>query len=193
MDITFTCKCGQEIVIDEAGAGITVDCPGCGKPVYVPTKEPAKAKDIPVRVETPLAKLMAKQGQTATPTPPRPPNPFLPAHKREDVHPSIQASLTCLLILAGMALVGLIVVRENMFAAVTLFYMAAPFMTAAPLCAIYGMCVGHVKHGLMLLVAMSLMLGLSHWMVFRESMAMIQGSQRQFEQMMQQQMQQFQK
>jgi transcription elongation factor Elf1 len=30
MDITFSCdKCGQSIVIDEAGAGITVDCPNC--------------------------------------------------------------------------------------------------------------------------------------------------------------------
>ena len=66
MDITFTCKCGQEIVIDEAGAGITVDCPGCGKPVYVPSKQPPKAKDIPVRIETPLAQLMAKQGGTSS-------------------------------------------------------------------------------------------------------------------------------
>lgn len=75
MDITFTCKCGQEIVIDEAGAGITVDCPGCGKPVYVPTQEPAKARDIPVRVETPLAKLMAKENQRVPSNPPRLPTP----------------------------------------------------------------------------------------------------------------------
>jgi hypothetical protein len=31
MDITFDCdKCGQSIVIDEAGVGLTVQCPACG-------------------------------------------------------------------------------------------------------------------------------------------------------------------
>jgi hypothetical protein len=175
MDITFTCKCGQEIVIDEAGAGITVDCPGCGKPVYVPSKEPDKAKDIPVRVETPLAKLVAKQGQTVPPNSRRPPNPFLPAHKREDIHPSIQGGLTCLVIVVALALIGLVVMRENLFAAMAVVYVAAPFITAAPLCAIYGMCVGHVKHGLLLLAAMGLMMGLSYWMVVHAMFGQIPG------------------
>jgi len=71
--------------------------------------------------------------------------------------------------------------------------MASPFLTAAPLCAIYGMCVGRVKHGMMLLIAMSLMLGLPHWIVFKQSMAMVEDSQRQMQQLIQQQMQQFQK
>jgi hypothetical protein len=79
MDITFTCKCGQEIVIDEAGAGITIDCPGCGKPVYVPSKEADRAKDTPIRVKTPLAKLVTKQSQV--PPPPSQParTPVTPA------------------------------------------------------------------------------------------------------------------
>jgi hypothetical protein len=47
MDITFSCdKCGQSIVIDEAGAGITVDCPNCRQPVYVPT--PTRQASSPV-------------------------------------------------------------------------------------------------------------------------------------------------
>src|ERR1043165_3091194 len=38
MDITFECdKCGQSLVVEEAGAGMTTDCPECGKPVYVPS------------------------------------------------------------------------------------------------------------------------------------------------------------
>jgi hypothetical protein len=165
MDISFTCKCGQNIVIDEAGAGITVDCPQCGSPAYVPSAASTKVKDIPVRVETPLAKLMAKQAQT--PSAPRPATSVFTPHKPEDIHPSIQASLACLLILAGFALIELIVLQQNMFAAAIPIYMATPFMTAAPLCAIYGMCVGHVKHGLLLLGAMSLMIGLSYWTFLR--------------------------
>jgi hypothetical protein len=41
MDITFACdKCGQQVVIDEAGAGIQVSCPGCGQSLIVPSQEP---------------------------------------------------------------------------------------------------------------------------------------------------------
>jgi hypothetical protein len=37
-DITFECgSCGQSLVVEEAGAGHTLDCPTCGKPVCVPT------------------------------------------------------------------------------------------------------------------------------------------------------------
>ncbi len=39
MDITFACEsCGQGVVIDEAGAGQLVDCPGCGAQLEVPYK-----------------------------------------------------------------------------------------------------------------------------------------------------------
>jgi hypothetical protein len=39
MDISFDCGwCGQNIVIDDAGAGHLVDCPKCGKPLKVPHK-----------------------------------------------------------------------------------------------------------------------------------------------------------
>lgn len=57
MDITFTCeKCGQNIVIDEAGAGITIDCPKCGGPVYVPSRPPRSADNTPVRVDASSAR-----------------------------------------------------------------------------------------------------------------------------------------
>lgn len=42
MDITFSCsQCGQSIVIDEAGAGIEVQCPTCQTTLTVPTPETA--------------------------------------------------------------------------------------------------------------------------------------------------------
>jgi len=57
MDITFSCeKCGQSIVIDEAGAGITVDCPKCGKPLYVPSRQPRFATNDPIRIEASSAR-----------------------------------------------------------------------------------------------------------------------------------------
>ncbi len=38
MDITFNCdKCGQSIVIEEAGAGLLVQCPKCGQSLRVPS------------------------------------------------------------------------------------------------------------------------------------------------------------
>ena len=52
MDISFDCDtCGKHLVIDQAGAGITIDCPGCGKPVYVPSLSSHRPPDPPTRVE----------------------------------------------------------------------------------------------------------------------------------------------
>lgn len=42
MDISFSCnKCGQHIVIDEAGAGQQFQCPNCGQSLTVPLSNPA--------------------------------------------------------------------------------------------------------------------------------------------------------
>jgi hypothetical protein len=44
MDITFACEsCGQSMVIDEAGAGLTVQCPHCGQSLTVPKATAAKS------------------------------------------------------------------------------------------------------------------------------------------------------
>jgi len=41
MDITFDCdQCGQNIVIDEAGAGLVVACPSCNQALTVPQLKP---------------------------------------------------------------------------------------------------------------------------------------------------------
>ncbi|HUJ10992.1 MAG TPA: hypothetical protein VL171_13290 [Verrucomicrobiae bacterium] len=61
MDISFCCdKCGQQIVIDEAGAGQLVDCPKCGTTLEVPCKselssEAAVAPPLPTSRPRPLA------------------------------------------------------------------------------------------------------------------------------------------
>ncbi len=52
MEIKFDCvSCGQTLSIDEAGAGLTIDCPKCGLPVVVPsppkTIAPAKVQTSP--------------------------------------------------------------------------------------------------------------------------------------------------
>jgi len=40
MDLTFECpNCKQEMVVDSAGAGSDVECPGCGAVVKVPTPD----------------------------------------------------------------------------------------------------------------------------------------------------------
>jgi hypothetical protein len=40
MDISFTCSsCEQNIVIDEAGAGMSIECPSCGLTMQVPAPE----------------------------------------------------------------------------------------------------------------------------------------------------------
>ncbi len=47
MDISFYCfKCGQHIVIDAAGAGVSVPCPKCQAALVVPS---AQAEQSPVR------------------------------------------------------------------------------------------------------------------------------------------------
>lgn len=39
MDITFNCgNCGEQLTIDESGAGTTVECPVCTKPINVPSQ-----------------------------------------------------------------------------------------------------------------------------------------------------------
>ena len=58
MDITFSCGwCGQQIVIDAAGVGLTIECPKCGQSLTVPAQadlqpEPATTKQCPFCAET---------------------------------------------------------------------------------------------------------------------------------------------
>lgn len=56
MDIVFSCAhCGQSLVADEAGKGLAIHCPACGKAVIIP--EPVRSK--PASAETVASKPMA--------------------------------------------------------------------------------------------------------------------------------------
>jgi DNA-directed RNA polymerase subunit RPC12/RpoP len=190
MDISFTCdKCGKHLVVDEAGAGITIDCPECGKPIYVPSSPPPSRQDTPVRVEVKPATPKSKY----IPAPAPHNNPLLPpssTREKSTVHPSIEAGVHCLLILVGILFVGFMLIREDVFWAYPVMGVATVFGTAAFLCAVYGMCHGHVRHGLLVLAGLSLIVGVSSWV--GPSIAMAAGMH-QAEEMQQQMFKQFQK
>jgi len=174
MDISFACnKCGQSIVVDEAGAGITVDCPTCKKPIYVPSSTALSTKSTPVRIETKSTKPMV----VTTPISRAPTPSVTPAtaQKQGALHPAIEASLICLVVGVAFGLVCLITIHQNLMAFQIVLFMAMPFLGAAPWCAIYGMCVGHVRHGLLLLAAMCLAHGI-FYSAFLNSISSIGGN-----------------
>jgi phage FluMu protein Com len=168
MDISFTCdKCGKTLLIDEAGAGITIDCPQCGKAVYVPSAAPQKPKETPVRVEPkPLKPVAARAAAPASPPRSNPQVPSYSSQQKSGIHPSIEASIHCLLILVAIETVGFLAVRQNILWSGIFLYASMPFVFAPLLCAVYGMCVGHIKHGLLLLGGLALILGISCWLMF---------------------------
>ena len=44
MDITFSCShCGQQLFVDECGAGLSLPCPKCGENLPIPVAPPVKA------------------------------------------------------------------------------------------------------------------------------------------------------
>ncbi len=89
MDITFSCTyCGQRVVVDEAGAGITVQCPECGLSLTVPQVQP-----VPPKPPTP-----------STDSPPIIPQsiPAIPVRRR-----MLRKQIAMLVIACALAFVGL--------------------------------------------------------------------------------------
>ncbi len=68
MDIRFACsRCGQHIAIDEAGAGLQIECPGCRSQVIVPELAPA----APVSpIQTRIRRAPSTAGASAGPAAP---------------------------------------------------------------------------------------------------------------------------
>ncbi len=53
-DISFDCDhCGQNIVIEEAGAGLIVQCPKCGKSLNVPSAGAGRTPTTPTKLPSP--------------------------------------------------------------------------------------------------------------------------------------------
>jgi len=147
MDITFNCKhCGQLLEIDEQGAGVSIDCPKCGKPAYVPSRPTTSSPQTPVRVAPifpqPAVPSRVKQGKL----------PFLP--------PSIEGGLHCLVIATVLMIVGLVLFRMGLVASMICYALAIPFQVGALLCSVYGICKGSVKHGLALLAGVAVLCAL---------------------------------
>ena len=137
MDITFSCgNCGQQLEIDENGAGVSIDCPKCGKPVYVPSRSAVSSPQPPMRV-------------TVKPT-----------QKSSSVPPSIEGGLHCVFIAAVLMVVGYILFRMRMVASMICYAVAIPFLVGTLLCAIHGICKGSIKHGLALLAGVGVLCAL---------------------------------
>jgi phage FluMu protein Com len=50
MDITFSCShCGQQLAVDESGAGLSLPCPKCGENLPIPATPTAKGTGSPER------------------------------------------------------------------------------------------------------------------------------------------------
>ncbi len=65
MDISFDCdSCGEHLVIDEAGTGLTVQCPQCGQDLSVPKAVHTDAN--PPRVPPPIVQLDTNSTEMAT-------------------------------------------------------------------------------------------------------------------------------
>ena len=165
MDISFDCdKCGKHLLVDEAGAGITITCPGCGKPVYVPSPSSQNQAATPTRVE------VKSTGNITKVVPVRPNNPLVPSFSsqtKSDVPPSIVAGVHCLIILIAIQFVGFMLVRQNPLWAGVFMVANMPFVIAPLLCAVYGMCIGHVNQGLLIVAGLALILGFSYWLMFQ--------------------------
>lgn len=174
MDISFTCgKCGQHLVIDEDAAGTSIDCPNCVNPVYIPSRPATSSAPAPTRVSlsitrpvTPTPRTMSAASQDIR----------VETETTAEVHPAIMGSLHCLVILVGLGIIGFIVVHRNMFAALAFVYMAMPFITAQVLCATYGICQGHVKHGLLMLSGLAVVIGLAYWILMASMLNAVQDS-----------------
>jgi DNA-directed RNA polymerase subunit RPC12/RpoP len=134
MDISFNCtNCGQRLEVDERGAGISTDCPKCGKPVYVPSRPTVSEAQAPMRVI------------------------LNPTEKPGALPPFIEGSLHCIFIAAVLMILGLFFFRAGSIAGMVLYTLAIPFHISALLCAIYGICKGFIRHGLGLLAGVAVL------------------------------------
>jgi DNA-directed RNA polymerase subunit RPC12/RpoP len=63
LDIPFNCiKCGQKILIDEAGAGMVVNCPSCSASITVPNKSTPSV----VKAPPPIKEVRMKEYKVMT-------------------------------------------------------------------------------------------------------------------------------
>lgn len=132
MDITFRCpECGQQFVVEEKGAGITIDCPACGCPVGIPQAASAAA---PSRIQ--------------------------PAATRGTI-PAVTGGVICLLILVMLCGGGFLVLRHDLAWLPAFLGAAAPFGLMVLVCGAYAVCRGQTQHGILLVAGLAVTVGLT--------------------------------
>jgi DNA-directed RNA polymerase subunit RPC12/RpoP len=180
MYVTFNCSnCRQSLEIDESGAGASIDCPKCGKPVYVPSRAVASPTELPTRVA-----VKPKQHSTAT---------GASSANRSSLPPSIEGGLHCVVVAAVLLIIGLFLFRSGLVVGMICFAVAIPFQIAALLCAVYAICNGSIKHGLALVVGVAVLCALIMvgplWLQARtvtDMQKLMEEQQKQMEQMLKQ-------
>ncbi len=64
MDITFKCPhCGQELEVDSAGAGSSIECPACARNITVPAAEQSNGEPVPVATPIAAGAIGAQKGE----------------------------------------------------------------------------------------------------------------------------------
>lgn len=173
MSIAFNCAdCGQSLEIDDTAAGMSIDCPKCTKPVYVPTRPTTVSVPAPTRV-TPIA---AKESKPVV----------MITDSARGLPAAIEGGLHCLVIGCGLLILAMILFRMAIPLGMICFWSAVPFQIGALLCAIFGICHGSIKHGLLLLGGVSIMMLLMTFGLVLGLLGSLGNSQKQIEQMMQQ-------
>lgn len=88
MDIEFECgHCGQSLIVEDEGAGMTIDCPKCGEPVGIPGQsaaapgEPAADKPTGPPRRVPMISVKPASGETYRLPPQRVRPPVEPARR----------------------------------------------------------------------------------------------------------------
>ncbi len=83
MDIVFYCtnkNCGQELAVDESGAGSEIECPTCGELLVVPAATPENTvEEVTPAAEVPAKPQAPASAPAAGPAAKSPPPPAAPA------------------------------------------------------------------------------------------------------------------
>ena len=61
---------------------------------------------------------------------------------------------------------GFVLIRQSLLWGGIFVAADMPFVIAPLLCAVYGMCLGHVRQGVLIVAALALILGGSYWLMF---------------------------